>query len=534
MANSVLVAAGIMVASVLGTRYWPWEGEVLLPVVWYVQEASWTTALYRSPRREQEANAYVFDVLREELGYLGALAQVRASKDAARARVAALLSDRASGGQQPKDRAGALGTLGYVQVAPPSTQRIVEEALADPSPLVRQVALTVLLSQGGERRSLVPRVLELAQEDPSREVRGAAVHVLGYLAKGSHEASVALAGIAGEKDAPLALYAEAALVRMGSSSDGGIARLAEALEGAGDPQIRELSAKLLGSLGSLAAPAVPSLLSALDDQEKAVRAAALAGLAAIGQGGQTVLSKLREIAVSDDPRNLSAYNAMLELKGGESAATAAMLGLLRRDDTGSKVFALLRLVDLDDQSPEFQEALLHALRGDIDVPSFPPTSVLKTVAGMAHPPPAALEYAFRFAGDEDPWVRRAAAAVLSRYDEPAERIAPVLLRLLEDPHRDVRETAAEALPKYEAFAAEVGAGLARMALDADEWCWVRRTAIQAIGALGTQAPAEARRALEELQETYVGSRFEEEDFERGYWDTPELISQSLLKIGDGS
>lgn len=229
--------------------------------------------------------------------------------------------------------------------------RALRVALADVSPVVRQLAVAALWEDDGA--DLVDRLLDLEASDPSEDVRAAAADVLGRVAERAVAGGVdeqtgrrvrtALAELAGDETAAYGPRRRA-LESVGVFADDDVRGLIRAAYEAGDqglqasalramgrshdPRWRELvldelrspeaelryeAARASGTLGD--DRAVPELSELAQDEDAEVRFAAIAALGQIG--GRAALRVLRALTEEADDAEAELIAEAIEEAAGE-------------------------------------------------------------------------------------------------------------------------------------------------------------------------------------------------------------------------
>lgn len=235
--------------------------------------------------------------------------------------------------------------------------RVLRVALDDPSPVVRQLAITALWED--ERQDLIEPLRDLLNHDPSQDVRSAAARGLatfvrladaGELPESTGQQlrenliavarddrlpdalrqraleSVAIFALSPEiRDLILDAYESddqawqsSALFSMAQSQDSGW--LPTAIDELANPdaQLRYEAARACGAIGDEAA--VPELLERADDEDAEVRQAVIAALGQIG--GRVAVRALQSLSTNADETDHEAIEAALE----EASATSDPVG----------------------------------------------------------------------------------------------------------------------------------------------------------------------------------------------------------------
>ena len=198
-----------------------------------------------------------------------------------------------------------------------------------------------------------------------------------------------------------------------------------------DAGVRQAAADALGRIGDPLA--IPDLVRALEDAEPEVRHSALNALSQFERG--VPAAPIRKLLGSEEPELRATAAEMLgEMKSRESVP--AISALLRDPSAEVRQHAVQALAEIGDPSagPAMAAALADA---DADVRHSAFHAMEHLNAPVA---PAAVS---RGLGDQDADVRVAAIELAS--ERRMVEVVPDLVRLLEDPKAEVRESAASAL-----------------------------------------------------------------------------------------
>lgn len=190
----------------------------------------------------------------------------------------------------------ALGRLGAHAL--PQLPRLKQIAQQDPEPPVRSAVATTLGELGAFSASdIVPVLITMMEKDKSPVVQRAAIMALGKLGDRAALAEPSLRSILKDADPGKRQNAAWALGELGKAAIPAIPALTEALEDA-DANVRRDVVRSLGNLGALAEEAIPSLAKHLQDKNAQVQEDVVLVLRQFGPLAASALPSLLELAES--------------------------------------------------------------------------------------------------------------------------------------------------------------------------------------------------------------------------------------------
>jgi HEAT repeat protein len=360
----------------------------------------------------------------------------------------------------------------------------------------------------------VARALLAALHDPDGRVRAEAAHALTGFFRNPEtpQAAAARAELLAalrDEDGEVRAWAAMALAGLPRPPESQVVpALIAAARGAGPDLTRASAVNHLGFFALADATARGTLIAALKDRSPAVRGMAVQGLSiAFGRGptGRTPVALPEEVkrglvaAAGDaDPlvRARVAFDVGLRLGGGALGDPAPLLGLLGDRDAYVRSAAASSLRWTGPWARYSVPALIRAL-GDRDASvRVAAATALGSLGADAEPALPALREATE---DKDGSVRSAAAKAVGEIESRARRfrtaILPGLIASLGDEEPGVRRRAAATLGDAGPKAAAAVSGLVRCLSDRE--APVRRAAAEALGRIGPAAVA-ARPELKRL------------------------------------
>ena len=282
-----------------------------------------------------------------------------------------------------------------------SVQALLEQALRDPSPKIRNLAVLGLGQLFLHPDAAAdPLILVEALGDPEPAVRLRAAFVLGELGERAAVAAPALIPLLQDSDPLLRVYAARALGRMGVEVDRAVDVLIESMLHEQEDVI-QAAIEALGDLGPAAEAAFPYLLAALKTLSivpgepyafgTLAREAIITALGKLGKSTPEVVHELAKFVAHEDPLiKLAAVKALGRLAAPEALDTLAKLA--RDPEDWVRAAAVAGLANLRDERTI--DLLLEALK------------------------------------DSSSTVRSEAARGLARFPEHGPKILPQLIRAL--------------------------------------------------------------------------------------------------------
>jgi HEAT repeat protein len=290
-----------------------------------------------------------------------------------------------------------------------------------------------------------------ALKDPEPGVRSAAAGALGRLGPVARARSLpALLAVLGDGSGNVRAAASKALSQLGRFTKADLPVLAAALEDSGrDPQVRLFALRALGQLDLGATTAIPLYAVALSDDDRQLRRLAVRLLGKMGRPARTRAFPLLVRALDD--RVVEVRRAALEaLLSVGAPATSAPLLLDIFTARGASVEARLYAAQtLGKFGPEVRSSAFGVLARGLTTGA--PTvrrAVMEALLGLGRPTRAdvtALDELIRYAplGAD---ARAFVARLLARSEATARATAlPLLVRVLQETDREVRESALAAL-----------------------------------------------------------------------------------------
>jgi len=215
------------------------------------------------------------------------------------------------------------------------------------------------------------------------------------------------------------------------------------------PSVRATAAEMIGRLGEQAVDAIPALMERLEDENADVRAAAARALGAIGPAANQAVPELIEL-LSDENRYLreAVWDALDSLGTPRLEDVETIRGLLSSSDPNVVAAAAGALGKLGAQAKQTVPEVVSAL----DAAPGSAAWALGEILRDAPLPPdeataQAVEKLCALLGQNDSYVRVAAAAALGKIGPAANPALPKLIALLSDYDLDVRYVARDALQR---------------------------------------------------------------------------------------
>jgi HEAT repeat protein len=354
----------------------------------------------------------------------------------------------------------------------------------DPEPEVRMQALIALGQIGGTAvKPAIPAIIE-ALQDSEPAVRYGAAFALGKLR--AQEAADALDKLTKSDDATLKLISVWAVARIHPDDAVAIRNAMEAIAEAirsEDPQLSRTAARALAEIDGSGSSLTPAIKAALDELDPTVIEHVMEALAMVGAEAVPVLTA----ALTDEKARGSAVRALGQLgptaksaapgltallseKDNELVSDAALAlaaigpdaakavpslaGLLSKEDPGCRYAAVLALGRIGPTA----KSTVPALQKQI---SKEPLLAIASVWAIKRIDPtnralasAALPVLTKLVTAKDEILRVQAAGALGDLGPEARDAVPLLKKMLDDPHEDVRKTAADALAKIQGTATQ--------------------------------------------------------------------------------
>ena len=287
---------------------------------------------------------------------------------------------------------------------------------------------------------------------------------------------------------------ERALLRIGRAAVG---PLTHALQDAGDPKVRERSARLLREFPSLDEHSVAALMDATQDRFAEVRAEAALSLGAAAHKREDAIRPLLSLAVdSKEGVRAAALKALGEIGISKTEVQTVLQRGLADKSVPVRLAAAKSLWSLEQNSRDTVPVLTNILLGyerrweaayalsDIGSEAAPAVPALVQVLTQEQisrpfrtPPssafalgkigPAAIPALSQLLTNSDPRVRTSALLAFGFMGKSATNAVPSVLEMLRDNSVEVRHTAALTLPAIGAKHEQVVAGLADCLRDED-------------------------------------------------------------------
>ena len=213
-------------------------------------------------------------------------------------------------------RRGAGWALGQLGEKGSEAETCLLAALSDVDNLVSRRAAESLIKIGCTNE-LVEIYLLISLKDENEELQMQAVTLLGKLGDSSDDVVLGLLDVLEKKGIFHRVEAVKALGQVGRTSEVVINRLLEALKNDDAWQVREAAAAILGQLGQVSLPIVAGLFNGLKDHNSRVR--------------------------------VSVIDALLQLREINEITIINLLALLRDNDFGARLDAILTLSRLGEQ-----------------------------------------------------------------------------------------------------------------------------------------------------------------------------------------
>jgi HEAT repeat protein len=464
---------------------------------------------------------------------------------AARSAVPALLE--ATKDSAPLVRVSAARAVGLLDPDHEGILTPLESALKDPGPGVRRAAAEALGDLGARSKPAVSS-LSAALEDASPAVRWSAAEALGRLGGDAEEAVASLA--IALRDPGIRAIAADALGAIGNPSRGAVPLLLDGLKDS-DPAFRWMSAVALSRIDAKAArAALPLFIERLRDPDGRARWDAMQCVSGMGLEAKPAAPAVMEMVKKGDgvaadiltsiagPDALEALPLLLEnlsdewdlsesiARIGPAAAPGLMKSLEKTDAKNrplvvktlgllaSKSRDLIPAIQklLEDADGRLREAAADALGGiDPKVKEAAPALQKSLGDDEAGVRLAAARALFSIQGieaamvipvmtralkDDDPDMRRDAAALIGDFGAAAKDSVPALIASLKDPDGGVRSAAAWAIARITGGQATQKAIDVMIAALKDKEPRARQDAARLLGDVGP----DARSAIPALNE----------------------------------
>ena len=441
---------------------------------------------------------------------------------------------------------------GVSRVVPALTER-----LTDDDPRVRISAAEALGRLGPQARPAFTALVRAQHDDRSKAVREAAALAMEKINAPGLTTDELLKAF-NSKDAEERNKAVAALAEMARGVSDAVPALTDRLMNDDDARIRAGYAAALGTVGPLARGSFFALLHVQkNDGDKGAQEAATAALDRIGQPtANDVPFLIQGLKDARKDYRESVAQALANVCTPENKSAVAILRDAVKADPSMvvKLFSALALWSInrraDEVMPTFREALRYRTVADVRASAAQALGHLGPEAALARPD---LEEALR---DEEVQVRLYAAQVLwslERTRSTADKVVPVVAKILKAKNPAFRADAAETLAKIGPYAAAALDNLIEALRDQVNEPDLRARCAFALGSLGVDA-APAVRALAESVKTGGGYLGEQAAYAlrrigpRAVGAVPELIDAlkdpnvrmrglaalALAEIGDGA
>lgn len=224
-------------------------------------------------------------------------------------------------------RLACCGHLGNLEADAAVCQSQLLERLASPDRIVREACAFALGAiRGGDPIAIVPRLVDVAQDDPDDSTRNwAASSIERYAAREAGELAERLESMLSSDDESSRLDAVKVIAHVDAGSPSTVPLAIRAL-GDTAPVVRMWAAYALGKAGESAAPGIPALIKSLDDGDPSVVTYACWALGACGVLGEPALEALARCAESGNAetresaeRAVTAIRAALDDAAGDSS-----------------------------------------------------------------------------------------------------------------------------------------------------------------------------------------------------------------------
>jgi HEAT repeat protein len=327
----------------------------------------------------------------------------------------------------------------------------------------RTFILEVVLSVAGPKTpGVLAEIYKTLKEDPDEEVRGAAARWLGDNARAAKDADLdpkpaitALAtALKADKAASVREASATALEKMHQVRPDlrdAVAALTDAVK---DPseEVRAAAVRTLTQLGLDALPAVPSMIDLVKDKKagRFSRGNAALALVRIAPTDDKVLPALVEVLGDKEaPKGVlvDAARAVGVLKREGADAVEALGALLSDSDTDVRRAAATTLGLIGQPARRVLPALQKAVKDpDKEVRG----QAIHTIGKLGKDAAEAVKVlAEAVTADKNTEVRLAAIQALAEMGDAAKDALPALMNATNDPKKDVREAAQEAVKKIQ-------------------------------------------------------------------------------------
>jgi len=344
-------------------------------------------------------------------------------------RLQKLLSDT-----DPQVRWRSARSLGDFEESAQIAAADLRKLLTDHHPVVQYHA-AVALGRIGDRSDATVEALVKAATSQDGRVARAAIAALRHLRPGPERSMAVLAKVLESNDQAVQLYALEAIIERGAEA---VPLLKEALK---RPQTAYLACAAIEHIGPDAKDTVPALVELLGKtRHSQLQIQVLLALASIGPAAQTAENAILPLLETSTDATVPVAAAYALGAMGAKHADVPLRQALAKDNEFLQMVAAWALAKIHSDDPQL-------MRQAID----------KLAQGL---------------GSNDPRIRAAAAKGLQFLQPPAELLAPVLMKVANDPDPDVSANMVSALaglgeavvpravnalkkPEYRAFALRV-------------------------------------------------------------------------------
>ncbi len=288
-------------------------------------------------------------------------------------------------------------------------------------------------------------LLNKAMDDPTVQVRAAAVAHAAVLAKKDKRAGLILVRATSDPDKAVQQLTVSLAQALGPDAKDVEPELIKLVKSA-DPSIRVHSAVALTRISSEGSKYLPVAIEALQAEEASIRASAALALSTSGAEAKAAVPALSErLRDPEDKVKVLSAGALVSITGKAEEHLSTFVAGLASEDEEARIWAsrLLGLAARQAKSAA-QPLLLQAIKHDN---GFVRSVALSILGGIELDRATALDVFSSALEDQEAAVRIAALLALEQMGRAAEPARPKVTAALQDPNKDVQIIARQTLRK---------------------------------------------------------------------------------------
>jgi len=322
--------------------------------------------------------------------------------------------------------------------------------LDDPEPIIRQQAIAYVATLDSKgREAAVPRLAKRLK-DESANVRTAVVRVLADFGPLAAAAADDLAqAAAGDDDAEVRQTATAALADLGPAGiSGKPALLATIRDSKASDELRGTALAVLLSIAPADPQSAEAVLKMMSEKSNGSRESAAGAASRLKAVSHEILSKLAAMAASDASVAVRtrAMQALAEIEPKPTALKDKLEALAKAPVPELAHWAKIAIARIDDRTAEMEKLVRSGLVGKPGEQRASIRALGKAIPATAADYPAVD----KLSRSKDSTVRQTAAEALGRFNHDAAVAVPRLIELLQDRDEDVQLVAIQSLGAFPA------------------------------------------------------------------------------------